>query len=352
MSDIFDATRFLNTQNDSGVNKFKIPKDSFGNYVEPVFHDNLDTSEVTNVSELVFDYMKAKAPILNIHTVEEGEFVAGLVYCDKTIAATNKFDINKYDITFDFIDGNGVLFKGKAWSENAKNDFKDKVLYVEGTLISYSDTITRFRVDAYRVYDTQIPKSLFIKEIPNIENIKSEVEHLIRNCLSDTNPFKSLLFSIYFDDQYLNNLKESTYKQTIGTQLGAKLKFIVEAVRIFESMSLSNFTVNTSYVTPDFYLPLVLLHVVDLDIKQRSATNTSNEINKSSENSYVSMYMMKKLVDMSSINYTLAQSMIDSLIYVNTNKLSNSDNLKNEADLYLRIIWLLERSFKLEFESL
>ena len=241
------------------------PNTSFNISSTPIFAESIEPGEV---GENIFTYMKSKSNILKITDLQQGEFFSGLVYCTRLFCSSNVNEINKYDITMTLIDGDGIQFTGKKWGADQKMDNIETPVYIEGTTISYGDNVIRYRIDTIKRYTTGVPKSLFIKEI---DNLRQEKEKLLGYVSEVETPcLKVLLNDLLSKQNYIETLLTTTYTATVGTRLGAKILIANTAISIMDTMRQTLY----SNLNRDIYISLVVLHMIDLAIKQSMMDST------------------------------------------------------------------------------
>lgn len=236
-------------------------KNTFNITSTPVFADKINPGEV---GENILTYMKSQSEVLRISNTEPGDYFAGIVYCTRTFCSANINEPNKYDVTFILIDGDGIQFSGKMWGCEEKIDHIDTPLYIEGTSIAYTDNVLRYRIDTFKRYMTEVPKSLFLKEI---EGLKEEVNKLQAYALQVKVPSLSTLLSSLLNEYgFMGILKSTTYKPTIGTRLGAKILISNTIINMMDTYK-ENLCKD---IDRDIYISLAIIYMIDLAIKQAS----------------------------------------------------------------------------------
>lgn len=237
----------------------------------PTFADSITPGAL---GENIMSYMKEKANIIKLSSLSIGEYFSGIAYCTKTFYSANVNDPNTYDITFTLIDGEGVQFTAKKWGCDIQVEHINTPLYLEGTTISYTDNVVRYRVDTFKRYMTEVPKSLFLREIDGLDEQVSTFMQYVSEV--ETPCLKVLLGSLLNKYKYLEVLKGVTYKPTVGTRLGAK---ILLSNTIIHTMNIYKENLKDE-LDKDIYITLTVLYMIDLTIKQDNSS-TSPQISTS-----------------------------------------------------------------------
>lgn len=146
----------------------------------------------------------------------------GVVWCNNAIQNPNKDTPTKSDLIFNLIDGDGFVFTGRIWGSNPVPDitvFTNTPVLIKGTVIEISGRVY-YRLDTldYNTSATNLPKSMFIKELENLSTLESSINNIINNNT----------YCIYLLTQlkYLDKFKISTYSNSKGRYLGDKLAFL------------------------------------------------------------------------------------------------------------------------------
>lgn len=174
--------------------------------------------------------------LLELNSVQTGDYFSGVVYVVDTYSRQNKNRQN-YDLTFKMVDGNGLTFYAKM--------FDTQFLKIKNEIVLINSGQSNYSVKADRVFynitrltryvDVKIPISRFIKEIPNISILKEECKALYDGACKDERlqPFLVKLNSEY---NLLEKMSISQYKENKGVKLGTPLRMMKEMVSIYDSL--------------------------------------------------------------------------------------------------------------------
>lgn len=194
----------------------------------------------TNVNNTYFGQISNKINLIKVNELYLHDKFNGLAWCVSAYKNPNQTNPALYDIVYNLIDGNGQVFTCRQWGVNFNTDInylKNTPVNIVGVVISISDK-TYYRLDSLTFVDnaTNLPKSLFIKELDLLNKVSQRVIEFLTDSKSD--------YALYLLNNlnYLNKFKENTYSENKGKYLGDKiscLDFVLSSLYRFKTYKLN-----------------------------------------------------------------------------------------------------------------
>ena len=295
-------------------------------------NNKIDTIKISS-NDSILSEMKANYRLLDMESVGIGGYFEGIVYISSFFKTPNSYQKDRYDVSMNFIDSLGRRYRAKAYNRKGIDD-----LLVEGPAVikGYSYQIENsifYRVEEIIKYTEPISKKHFIRELEHI----NDIANLFNNSIHQIKQNNIKLFIM----EYLSKfgfeivLREEPYKETIGTELGACLKFFVDA---------SNIASNVESINQDVFKLGIFTYLIALKSKEKAiGSHLPLEILISLSKTIANEDIVQNVLLMSNLNsekYTIESITFKNIVKLLEDemnlkqRLSTINKSKNSGNLY------------------
>lgn len=193
------------------------------------------------------DDLKSQASLLDMSIVTPPAMFRGIAYVEKFRTRINKFDGDKVDVIFDFIDGTGRKYRNATFYGRERSILdmtKDPGPVIIAGDISLKDRDYLFiNITELSKFIHPISKKKFIKEIPNIESEFFKMKASIMEIKDDM--LKS--FSIKLVESNEKLFLENPYKDRVGTRIGDSIivfNKVLDFIKIDKNVDCDSMVIN------------------------------------------------------------------------------------------------------------
>ena len=193
------------------------------------------------------DDLKSQASLLDMSIVTPPAMFRGIAYVEKFRTRINKFDGDKVDVIFDFIDGTGRKYRNATFYGRERSILdmtKDPGPVIIAGDISLKDRDYLFiNITELSKFIHPISKKKFIKEIPNIESEFFKMKASIMEIKDDM--LKS--FSIKLVESNEKLFLENPYKDRVGTRIGDSIivfNKVLDFIKIDKNVDCDSMIIN------------------------------------------------------------------------------------------------------------
>ena len=215
------------------MNEFSFKTNS--NNPIPVESNINDLNKVTKGIGSALESMKRESSVIRMSEIEVGQSFDGIVYVTNTRSHPNRWDTSKFDITFNCIDGDGKMFIAKMWRSDMNIEHIDTPMLIkEGVSVLGNNNKIYYNLNKVERYINPIPISIFLKEIRNLNQVKSDLSTIINNI---KDPSCKQIINMLDSTGYRDILFKTTHKALIGTQIGKTAEILVTVFNTIREFS-------------------------------------------------------------------------------------------------------------------
>lgn len=177
--------------------------------------------------------------LLNISDIEEGIEFSGVVYCVKAKMRDNSYYSGFVDLVFQCIDGTGKVFEARQFKLD-KAEIRDynetPILISSGQMTTKQGlngkSVVFYNLNEVNVYPSAtLSLSSFLKKA---DNLTKEIDKLKSNLDAISNNNYKHFINELNDYGYFEKLKNTPYKQKLGTRIGMTIVVINRIIEIGE----------------------------------------------------------------------------------------------------------------------